>query len=84
MGFRAERQALDFHGDSSHFFGFLRNFFQDSGIIETGQHTTGWSPSVRLAGFPERGKKGGGTTWSASLFIFVPRGTIPARRRIQS
>jgi hypothetical protein len=52
------------------FFRRKRNFFHPARVSDVGQHTTGWPPSVRLAGFPGNGKtKGGGKTWPASLFI---------------
>ena len=51
------------------FLHFHRNFFCSAGIIEVGQHTTGQPPSVRLAGHPRKGTRGGGTTWPASSFF---------------
>src|SRR6266404_3549938 len=52
------------------FFRWERNFFRSPGVSYAGQHTTGWPPSVRLAGFPGNGKtKGGGKTWPASLLF---------------
>jgi hypothetical protein len=52
------------------FLHFHRNFFRSAGIIYVGQHTTGQPPSVRLAGHPRKGTRGGGTTWPASSFCF--------------
>src|SRR5258707_6298932 len=37
------------------------------------QHTTGWPPSVRLAGISrKRETKGGGKTWPASFSFLLP------------
>ena len=40
------------------FFSSKRNFFQLSRVSYPGQHTTGWPPSVRLAGFSPKGEIG--------------------------
>src|SRR4029077_12402299 len=35
-----------------------RNFFRPAGVTVAGQHTTGWPPSVRLAGHSPKGETG--------------------------
>jgi len=53
MGGRVDGRRLDSTVILVNFCEFHRNFFR-VGIYRR-PTTTGWSPSVRLAGFPERG-----------------------------
>jgi hypothetical protein len=66
---RAERAARPLTQILLTFFKLARNFFRATGVSYPGQHTTGWPPSVRLAGLSPKGEQGGGTTWPASHFL---------------
>ena len=54
------------------FLGLTVTFFGFAGFNKQANTRPVKPPSVRLAGFPERGIWGGGKTWPASLLFFDP------------
>jgi len=59
------------------FLGFAGTFFWIPGLYRQANTRPAGRPPSDWPDFPERGKKGGGTTWPASLFIFLRRTSWP-------